>query len=206
MNWEKKAFVLGEPPVTISWRADKYQGETSDPEGYTSDWTGPEDSDSLSSYLVEPFLDAIEDDFGFPESVPESGIITTEEADPDGPLQELLETDKALGESNTLLNAEWVRKQVTGGDLMTVPSEQSLPWADSRLSQEVDEADKIKPVVLPDDYEKVEVGEGMSFFLGKNLTAAERGEYVSLLREFSDVFPRSPSDLSGIPPELGDTE
>lgn len=60
VNWEKKAFILGHPPVTISWRKDKYQGETSDPEGYTSDWTGPEDNDFLSSYLVEPFLNYTE--------------------------------------------------------------------------------------------------------------------------------------------------
>ena len=50
----------------------------------------------------------------------------------------------------------------------------------------------------------MEVGEDKVFYHGKGLTTEEKAEYKVLLQEFSDVFAWKPSDLKGIPSELGE--
>ena len=50
----------------------------------------------------------------------------------------------------------------------------------------------------------MEVGEDKIFYHGKGLTIEERAEYKALLEEFLDVFSWRPSDLKGIPSELGE--
>jgi len=66
------------------------------------------------------------------------------------------------------------------------------------------ESERIKNIVKPSDYEKVEVESGKSFFMGISMSHAERKEYKKLLQEYLDIFAWSPSDLSGIPAELGE--
>lgn len=47
VNWAKKVFCFGDPPVFLSWRPEEHQGETDDLDGYTSNWTDPESSDPI---------------------------------------------------------------------------------------------------------------------------------------------------------------
>ena len=61
---------------------------------------------------------------------------------------------------------------------------------------------RIKSIVNPTDYSKVETKEGKAFYLANTLDDNDRRSYVSLLSEFSDVFAWSPSDLTGISPGL----
>ena len=55
VDWGAKEFIVGKLPMRIPWKAEKYLGETSDLDGYTSGWTDPEESDSIPSYLVAQF-------------------------------------------------------------------------------------------------------------------------------------------------------
>jgi hypothetical protein len=50
-----KEFVIGKPSFRIPWTTEKHLGETSDSDGYTTDWSEPEDSDSIPSYFVDQF-------------------------------------------------------------------------------------------------------------------------------------------------------
>ena len=202
VNWEKKSFVFGDPPVSIPWLPDKYQGETSESDGYTSDWTDPEESDSIQAYRIEQYRDDIESDFGFPEPIPEEGMIS-QEPEP----EERKPEDRSLGESSIPLSSDWIRKQLKDQTIPPVSCSSStrpVTWADLYAIADVDEAERIKTIVAPDDYEAVEVETGKTFYLGKRLSKKERKEYMALLQEFSDVFAWSPADLRGIPPELGE--
>ncbi|KAG0563109.1 hypothetical protein KC19_8G005200, partial [Ceratodon purpureus] len=132
VDWGKKEFTFGNPPFPLPWKHEEHMGETSDTDGYTSDWSDQREEDSSMTYLVRNFKDQTEADYGFPEAVEEQG---------------------------------------------------------SELPESViDGADRVKAVVSPEDYEAVEVQPGKKFHLGKNLSAAERVEYIKLLSEFSDVF------------------
>ena len=63
---------------------------------------------------------------------------------------------------------------------------------------------RIKSIVNPTDYSKVETKEGKAFYLANTLDDKDRRSYVSLLSEFSNVFAWSPSELTGISPKLGE--
>ena len=67
----------------IPWKSEKYLGETSDSDGYTSGWTDPEESNSIPSYLVAQFAGTTEADFGFVHPVQEEGDL--EEAEEQRP-------------------------------------------------------------------------------------------------------------------------
>ena len=45
-------IVVGKPPTQIPWEKEKYLGETSESDGYTSGWSSPDESDSVATYLV----------------------------------------------------------------------------------------------------------------------------------------------------------
>jgi hypothetical protein len=77
-------------------------------------------------------------------------------------------------------------------------------WSTFQTIPETDEAEKIKTVVFPKDYKAVEVEDGKTFYLGKNLSHSEQVEYVGLLKEFPNVHAWEPSDLRGISPALGE--
>jgi len=65
VNWMRKVFTLGDPSINIPWSTENHQGETSDSDGYTTDPSGPEYINDISSYQVGPFLATTEKDFGF---------------------------------------------------------------------------------------------------------------------------------------------
>lgn len=116
--------------------------ESSTPDGYTCDWTDPKDSDSIQSYRVERFRETTEGDFGFPESIPEMGLITIDEENPD-PYSHPDDRvgDQPLGESNVELSSEWIRKQMADGTIPLMPSGSSgtsVSWLDFRTMPEIE--------------------------------------------------------------------
>ena len=204
VNWAKKAFMFGDPAVSLSWRPEGHQGETGGSDGYTSDWTDPEGSDSVQSYQVLQFREMTEEDVGFEEPTPEQGVLDK--------LTERLSSsddqrcDRSLGESNPRFTADWIHRQISNGGLRPAPGpgQTALSWAEVPVDSEIDEADWIKTVASPEDYDSVQLPDGKSFLIGKHLSSTERKEYMNLLVEFRDVFAWKPSDLVGIPPELGE--
>ena len=74
VDWGDKEFIVGKPPMRIPWKAEKYLGETSDSEGYTSSWTDPEESDSIPSYLVAQFEGTTEVTFALHIQYKKKGI------------------------------------------------------------------------------------------------------------------------------------
>lgn len=94
----------------------------------------------MESYFVEPFRDFTEDDFGFRDSVPKIGILTTEEGDPEGYSREILDQDKSLDESDVLLNADWIHRQFTKGKIMptlTGSRKEPFSWGTSALDRKL---------------------------------------------------------------------
>ena len=73
VDWGAKEFIVGRPPLQIPWKAEKYLGETSETDGYTSGWSDPKDFNSLPTYFVTEFSGATEEDFGFKDPIPEEG-------------------------------------------------------------------------------------------------------------------------------------
>jgi hypothetical protein len=74
------------------------------------------------------------------------------------------------------------------------------------LLSDLEEAypEKIKTVVSPTDYGKEEVEQGKTFYISNDIKEEERAEYARTLKEYSDVFAWAPTDLEGIPAELGE--
>ena len=72
------------------------------------------------------------------------------------------------------------------------------------MEPEEDNPGRIKGIVNPTDYSKVETKEGKAFYLANTLDDNDKQSYVSRLSEFSNVFAWSPSDLTGISPKLGE--
>ena len=201
VDWGAKEFIVGKPPMRIPWKVEKYHGETSDSDGYTSGWTDPEESDSILSYLVAHFAGTTEADFGFTHPVQEEGHLEEpEETKPDHlPLD-----DRSLGEIDVPLTVEWIRDRIAEGLLPTDELRNELPWSDIRTEPEEGDPDRIKSIVNPTDYSKVETKEGRAFYLANTLDNGDMRSYVSLLSDFSDVSAWSPSDLTGISPRLGE--
>ena len=181
--------------------AENYLGETSDSDGYTSGWTDPEESDSVPSYLVDQFAGTIEANFGFTHPVQEEGDLEEpEEQRPDHlPLD-----DRSFGETDVPLTIEWIRNRIAEGLLPAVETRDDLLWSEIQTEPKERDPDRIKTIVSPADYSKVETKEGRAFYLANALDNNEKQSYVGLLSEFSDVFAWSPSDLTGISPHLGE--
>ena len=123
VDWGAKEFIVGKPPMRIPWKAEKYLGETSDSDGYTSGWTDPEKSDFVPSYLVAQFAGTTKADFGFTHPVHEEGDLEEpEEQRPDHlPLD-----DRSLGETDVPLMIEWIRNRISEGLLPTDESRNEL--------------------------------------------------------------------------------
>ena len=201
VDWGAKEFIVGKPPMRIPWKAEKYFGETSDLDGYTSGWTDPKESDCVPSYLVAQFAGTTKADFGFANPVQEEGDLEEpEERKPD----HLSLDDRSLGEADVPLTIEWICNRIAEGLLPADESRNDLPWSEIRTVPEERDPDRIKAIVNPTDYSKIETKEGKAFYLANALDNNERQSYVSLLSEFSDVFAWSPSDLTGISPTLGE--
>ena len=204
VDWGAQEFVLGKDRKRIPWKLDSYQGETSESDGYTTDWSDPEEEDEALSYFVQPFFGSTETDFEFPLPVKE---IVESEDDQDGKAEVGAGLDdRSLGEISVPLTNEWIQEQLRDGKLPPVGIKTEgtgLPWSAFRHDGEEHHPDPIKNIVSPADYEKVEVEPGRTFLMRKSMSPTERAGYVALLREYTDVFAWSPDDLQGIPPELG---
>ena len=112
--------------------------------------------------------------------------------------------DRSLGEIDVPLTIEWIRNRIAEGLLPADESQNELPWSEIRTEPEEGDPDWIKSIVNPTEYSKVETKEGKAFYLANPLDNNDRQLYVSLLSEFSDVFAWSPSDPTGISPNLGE--
>ena len=203
LDWGAKEFIVGKPPLRIPWKAEKYLGETSESDGYTSGWSDLEDSDSVPSYFVMEFSGATEEDFGFSNPIPKEGCQVIEEPG-DGVLKS---EDRSLGTTDVPLTLEWIQGQVFQGYLPAIglkENQQNIPWSEIRARTEESESDPVKNIVSPTDYEKMEVEAGKTFYLGRTLDEKEKSAYSKLLKEFADVFAWSPSNLTGIPSTLGE--
>ena len=187
--------------MRIPWKAEKYLGETSDSDGYTSGWTDPEELDSIPSYLIAEFAGTIEADFGVTHPVPEEGHL--EEPEEPRPDPSALD-DRSLEEIDIPLRAEWIHDRITEGLLPADGSQNHLPWSEIRMEPDESNPYRIKSIVYPTDYSKVETKEGRTFYIANALDDKDRQSYVSLFSDFSDVFAWSPSDLTGILPRLGE--
>jgi hypothetical protein len=64
--------------------------------------------------------------------------------------------------------------------------------------------EKIKTVVSPTDYGKEEGEQGKTFYISNDIKGEERVEYARILKDYSDVFAWTPTDLEGIFAELGE--
>ena len=201
VDWGAKEFVLGKTNQRIPWKMDGYLGETSGSDGYTSDWSDPGEEDSeVFSYFVNQFSETTENDFRFNNPITEQPQLDSELSKP------AVMEDRSLGEGSVPLSVDWFRKQVEEGNLPAMgldPDTLVRVWSAWTDQGEEQESERIKNIVRPSDYEKVEVEPGKTFLLGKSMSKEQRCEYVDLLREYLDVFAWSASDLKGIPPELG---
>ena len=72
------------------------------------------------------------------------------------------------------------------------------------IQAEDQELDQIKNEVNPSDYKRVEVEPKRASYLRKTMNKKEKEGYVGLLRKYSDAYAWAPSDLRGIPPDLGE--
>ena len=165
VDWGAKEFIVGKPPLRIPWKAEKYLGETSESDAYTSGWSDPEDSDSVPSYFVTEFSGATEEDFGFSNPIPEEGCQVIEESG-DGVLRP---EDRSLGTTDVPLTLEWIQGQVSQGSLPAIglkEHQQDTPWSEIRARMEESKPNPVKNIVSPTDYEKMEVEAGKTFYRG----------------------------------------
>ena len=169
--------------------------------GYTSGWTDPEESNFIPSYLVDHFAGTTEADFGFTHLVQEEGYPEDPE---DLAAEPTLLKDRSMGQIDVLLTTQWIHDRRAERLLPIEGSQDGLPWSEISVEPEESDPDRIKSIVNPTDYSKIEVGVGKAFYLGNILDEKERSTYVSLLSEFFDVFAWSPSNLTGISPRLGE--
>ena len=198
VDWGSKEFVVGKPAIRIPWKHTDHLEETSESDGYTTDWSDPEESDSVLSY----FTSLTETDFAFPEPIVE---VATEESFLD--ISDIQPEDRSLGETDVPLTYNWIRRQVMEESFPAIGlsgSNMDIPWGEFHTTTEETGPERIKAIVNPSDYEKVKLDSGTSFFMSKSMTAVEKEAYGKLLEEYLDVFAWTPSDLSGIPAELGE--
>ena len=104
------------------------------------------------------------------------------------------------------LSEKWVRRQITDpvGQPSRMTGTDPVSWSRVPLYPEEQEPEKVKGVVSPKDFEELEVGTGKKFFIGKTMSPEEKKEYGRLLASYADVFAWAPTDLRGIPAELGE--
>ena len=79
VDWGAKEFAFGKPRIRIPWRTEEHLGETSETDGYTTDWSDPEEESTTFSYFVEQFSEVQEADFQFPLPIPEMIQLSEEE-------------------------------------------------------------------------------------------------------------------------------
>ena len=191
VDWGAREFAFGKPRIRIPWRTEEYLGETSKTDGYTTDWSDPDEESTSVSYFVEQFAEVTETDFNFLVPItellkPNPVILPNEDT---GLRQGHIE-DRSLGQIDVPLCSKWIQQQMKEGELPPVGVREGSdhPWSEIRVQPEEQEPDRIKNIVNPSDYEKVEVSPEKIFYLGKAMSTKERKAYVTLLGEYSDVF------------------
>jgi hypothetical protein len=190
VDWGAKEFVIGKPSFRIPWTTEKHLGETNDSDGYTTDWSEPEDSDSIPSYFVDHFGRRSEEDFGFQEAVKEYP-----QEEPKAPIPE----DRSLGESSVPLTTEWIQQQLETGNLPPSGTRsEDVEWGGLLSNPEEVYPEKVKTIVSPTDYGKEEVERGKTFYISNDIKGEEREEYARILRDYSDVLAWIPTDLERI--------
>ena len=203
VDWGAKEFIVRKPPLQIPWKVEKYLGETSESDGYTSGWSDPEDSDSLPSYFIIEFSRTIEKDFGFVDTTPEEGY-----QDREARTEEVMKgEDRSLGTADMPLTSQWIQYQVSEGSLPSISLKEAqldTLWSEIRARIEEGVPNLVKNIISPTNYEKTKVEAGKTFYLGRSLDEEEKTAYLSLLKEFLDVFAWAPSDLKEIFLELGE--
>ena len=129
-------------------------------DGYTTDWSDQENSDSVTSY----FTSVTEPDFEFPEPILE---IATEETETQTPT---IPEDRSLGEMSVPLSYEWIKRQLNEENLPTVGlgrTNQGSVWSELRNEEDGPEPERRKPIVSPVEYEEVSVTPGKLSLLTK---------------------------------------
>ena len=202
VNWGTKEFIVGKPAIRIPWKVEKYLGETSKMDKYTSGWSDPKESDSFPSYFINQFTGGTEIDFGFLDPIAKEGDLEILEI---SALMGKVE-DQSLGEVDVPLTSGWIQEIISKGvlppiSLKDVKSE--VPWSNIRARMEESNPEWIKSIVSVTDYDITEVETEKTFYLGRTLSVKEKQKYVKLLREYSDVFAWTPTDLKGISPKRG---
>ena len=102
---------------------------------------------------------------------------------------------------------EWIKQQISKGSLPAdglEGRELSFSLGETRVKPDEADPERIKNIVNPKDYEEAKLLDGKSFYLGRNLSQEERVGYMTVLQEFSEIYSWTPSDLTGIPPNLGE--
>jgi hypothetical protein len=113
--------------------------------------------------------------------------------------------DRSLGESSVPLTSEWIRQQLEVGKLPPSGTRsEDVEWGGLLSNPEEVYPKKIKTVVSPMDYGKEEVEQGKTFYISNDIKGEERAEYAQILKDYFDVFAWAPTDLEGIPAELGE--
>ena len=110
VDWGAREFVFGKPKIRIPWKTEKYLRETSKMDGYTTDWSDPDEESIAVSYFVEQFAEATEMDFNF--SVPTTELLTKPSAALPGESTDLRQgqvEDRSLGEINVPLFSKWIQ-------------------------------------------------------------------------------------------------
>ena len=140
---------------------------------------------------MEQFAEVSQTDFSFP--LPMADWIRSDKTGHPGedldrkPIQ--LE-DRSLGEVDVPFSSEWIQQQMKEGELPPIGISERFdhPWNEIRVQPEEQDPERIKNVVNPSDYEKVEVNLGKAFYLGRTMNQKEKEDYIKLLKEYSDVF------------------
>ena len=155
-----REFAFGKPKIRIPWKTEEYLGQTSETDGYTTDWSDLEEESTTINYFVEQFAEAIETDFNF--SVPITELLNppSTELPREGTYQKQDQVeDQLLREVNVPLSSKWIQQQMEEGELPLVGLMEHFnhQWNKIQVQAEEREPDRIKNIVNPSDYEKVEV-------------------------------------------------
>ena len=87
VDWGAREFVFGKPKIRIPWKTEEYLGETSETNGYTTDWSDPEEESTAVSYFMEQFAEATETDFNFSIPITELLILPSTSLPGEGTVQ-----------------------------------------------------------------------------------------------------------------------
>ena len=121
VDWGAREFAFGKPKIQIPWKIEEYLGDTSETDGYTTDWSDPDEESTTVSYFLEQFAEATETDFNF--SVPITKVLETSSIalpGEGGNLRQGHVEDRSLGEIDVPFSSKWIQDQIEEGQLLPV--------------------------------------------------------------------------------------